>query len=243
MAEAVRLQKYLAQAGVASRRASETLIVAGRVRVNGIVVTELGTRVDPSRDVVELDGRRVEPAATVWYALHKPRGYLSTRSDPQGRPTLYDLLPRSMRSLFHVGRLDLDSEGLVLLTNDGDVAHRLLHPRYGIEREYEVELSTRIADDALRRLRRGVQLEDGRARAERVARLSPTRVTLTLREGRKREVRRMMAAVGQDVVRLLRVRYGPIRLGALAAGRWRALSGEERAALRGWTEPDTNGID
>jgi 23S rRNA pseudouridine2605 synthase len=228
----VRLQKYLAQAGVASRRQSETLIVSGRVRVNGVVVTELGTRVEPERDVVEVDGRPVRSASTEWVVLHKPVGYLSTRSDPQGRRTLYELLPPQLRRLFYVGRLDRDSEGLILLTNDGDVAHRMMHPRHGIEREYEVDVATPLADDVLRQLLRGVELDDGPARAARARRLAPARLALTLREGRKREVRRMLEAAGHRVVRLRRVRYGPIRLGALPAGRWRHLSAEEIAALQ-----------
>jgi len=228
----VRLQKYLAQAGVASRRQSETLIVAGRVRVNGVVVTELGTRVEPERDVVEVDGRPVRSATTEWVVLHKPVGYLSTRSDPQGRRTLYELLPPQLRRLFYVGRLDRDSEGLILLTNDGDVAHRMMHPRHGIEREYEVDVATPLADDVLQQLLRGVELDDGLARAERARRLASARLALTLREGRKREVRRMLEAAGHRVIRLRRVRYGPIRLGTLPAGRWRHLSAEEIAALQ-----------
>ena len=228
----VRLQKYLAQAGVASRRRSETLIVSGRVRVNGVVVTELGTRVEPEYDIIEVDGRPVRAAAAEWLALHKPIGYLSTRVDPQGRRTLYELLPPPLRRLFYVGRLDRDSEGLILLTNEGDVAHRLLHPRHGVEREYEVELDAAIGGDALQRLTRGVQLEDGPARAQRVRRLAPARIALTVREGRKREVRRMLEAVGRRVMSLRRVRYGPIRLGALPSGRWRRLAPQEVAALR-----------
>jgi 23S rRNA pseudouridine2605 synthase len=228
----VRLQKFLSQAGVASRRRGEDLITAGRVRVNGVVVTELGVRVDPVRDRIQVDGKRVRPAEPEWYAVHKPRGYLSTRSDPAERPTLYDLVPAAMKRLFYVGRLDYDSEGLVLLTNDGDTAHRLLHPRYGIEREYEVELEADIESDALDRLRRGVELEDGPARAETARRRAGNRITLILREGRKREVRRMLAAVGHTVVRLRRVRYGPIRLGSLPLGKWRHLEERELAALR-----------
>jgi 23S rRNA pseudouridine2605 synthase len=228
----VRLQKFLSQAGVASRRRGEDLITAGRVRVNGVVVTELGVRVDPVRDRIQVDGKRVRPAEPEWYAVHKPRGYLSTRSDPAERPTLYDLVPAAMKRLFYVGRLDYESEGLVLLTNDGDTAHRLLHPRYGIEREYEVELEADIESDALDRLRRGVELEDGPARAETARRRAGNRITLILREGRKREVRRMLAAVGHTVVRLRRVRYGPIRLGSLPLGKWRHLEERELAALR-----------
>ncbi|HUF50512.1 MAG TPA: pseudouridine synthase [Longimicrobiales bacterium] len=228
----VRLQKFLSQAGVASRRQGEEMIVQGRVRVNGKVVTELGVRVYPTRDRVQVDGERVRPALEEWYALHKPRGYLSTRSDPQGRPTLYELLPPPMRRLFYVGRLDYDSEGLILLTNDGDTAHRLLHPRYGIERDYEVELDEPIESDALAQLRRGVELEDGPARAESIRRRSGTVIIVTLREGRKREVRRMFEAVGKRVCRLRRVRYGPIKLGTLKSGEWRHLEEREVAALQ-----------
>lgn len=228
----VRLQKFLAQAGVASRRSSEQLIVDGRVTINGRPATELGVRVDPARDDVRVDGRRVRPAAPQWFALHKPRGFMSTRSDPEGRRTLYELVPASMRRLFHVGRLDYDSEGLVLLTNDGDTAHRLLHPRFGVDREYDVQLDRAIDDDALQQLRRGVHLDDGQARAHTARRKGGNRVVLTLREGRKREVRRMFGELGYDVKRLRRVRYGPIRLHELPVGEWRALEPREIAALR-----------
>lgn len=227
----IRLQKFLAQAGVASRRSSEELIVAGRVTINGRAATELGVRVQP-KDDVRVDGRRIRPAPPQWFALHKPRGYMSTRSDPEGRRTLYDLVPPPMRRLFYVGRLDFDSEGLVLLTNDGDTAHRLLHPRYGIDREYDVELDHQVDDTALEQLRRGVQLDDGPARARTVRRKGNRRVVLTLREGRKREVRRMFAELGYDVKRLRRVRYGPIRLDELPSGEWRALDERELESLR-----------
>ena len=227
----IRLQKFLAQAGVASRRSSEELIVEGRVTINGRVANELGVRVQRSDDV-RVDGKRIRPAESQWYALHKPRGYMSTRSDPQGRRTLYDLVPPPMRRLFYVGRLDFDSEGLVLLTNDGDTAHRLLHPRYGVDREYDVELEEQVDDAALEQLRRGVQLDDGRARARTVRRRGHNRVVLTLQEGRKREVRRMFAELGYRVIRLRRVRYGPIRLGDLPLGEWRALDARELDALR-----------
>ena len=231
-ARGIRLQKFLAQAGVASRRNSEELIVGGRVSINGRIATELGVRVDPRKDDVRVDGKRIRPAKSQWYALNKPRGFMSTRSDPEGRRTLYELVPSPMHRLFHVGRLDFDSEGLVLLTNDGDTAHRLLHPRYGVDREYDVELKEQIDDTALEQLRRGVQLDDGRARAHTVRRKGGRRVVLTLREGRKREVRRMFAELGYDVIRLRRVRYGPIRLGDLPAGEWRELDERELDALR-----------
>jgi 23S rRNA pseudouridine2605 synthase len=227
----IRLQKFLAQAGVASRRSSEELIVEGRVSINGRIASELGVRVQPTDDV-RVDGKRIRPAASQWYALHKPRGFMSTRSDPQGRSTLYDLVPPPMRRLFYVGRLDFDSEGLILLTNDGDTAHRLLHPRYGIDREYDVQLEAPVDDTALEQLRRGVQLDDGRAQARTVRRKGGNRVVLTLQEGRKREVRRMFAELGYRVVRLRRVRYGPIRLGDLPPGEWRELDARELQALR-----------
>lgn len=228
--QGIRLQKFLSQAGVASRRSSEELIVGGRVSINGRPATELGVRVQPTDDV-RVDGRRIRPAASQWYALHKPRGYMSTRSDPQGRQTLYDLVPPPMRRLFYVGRLDFDSEGLVLLTNDGDTAHRLLHPRYGVDREYDVELEEQVDDAALEQLRIGVQLDDGRARARTARRRGGRRVVLTLQEGRKREVRRMFAELGYRVIRLRRVRYGPIRLGDLPPGEWRPLDERELDAL------------
>jgi 23S rRNA pseudouridine2605 synthase len=233
----VRLQKFLSQAGVASRRHSEALITAGRVSVNGQVVTELGVRVDAGRDEVSVDGRRVVPARSEWYALHKPRGYLSTRRDPEGRATLYELVPERLRGLFHVGRLDYDSEGLVLLTNDGDTAHRLLHPRFGVDREYEVELDRNVDPGLIDRLQSGVQLEDGPAQAEAVRRVGPKRIRLTLREGRKREVRRMLAACDQLVRRLRRIRYGPIELGSLEPGAWRPLESREVRALRAVGRP------
>lgn len=231
-AAGVRLQKFLSQAGVASRRHGEDLIRDGRVSVNGTVVRELGTRVDPARDTVVVDGTLVRPAAPSWYLLHKPRGYLSTRSDPQERPTIYDLVPAAMQGLFYVGRLDYDSEGLVLLTNDGDTAHRMMHPSFGMEREYEVELDGRVDAALLDRLVRGVTLEDGPARAEAVERAGARRLRLTLREGRNREVRRLLAACGHDVLRLRRIRYGPIELGRQEPGTWRALTAHERNALR-----------
>ncbi len=236
MPEGIRLQKVLSQAGIASRRQAEDLIRAGRVRVNGARVTELGTRVDEKRDLIEVDGARVEARPVVWLALHKPAGYVTTRRDPQGRPTIYELVPEAMGSLFHAGRLDFESEGLVLLTNEGEVANRLMHPRYGTEREYEVEVQGAVSAAGMRRLRQGVELDDGPARAEDVQRLAGavagrTRLRVTLKEGRKREVRRMFAALGRPVERLVRVRYGPVRLGELAPGRWRRLTENERLAL------------
>ncbi|CAN5289309.1 pseudouridine synthase [soil metagenome] len=233
----VRLQAYLARAGVASRRASEELIRQGRVRVNGRVVTLLGSKVDPAQDRVEVDGEVVRTEALTWVALHKPRGYVTSRTDAFGRPTIYALLPPRFHSLFHVGRLDRNSEGLLLLSNDGETANRLLHPRYGTTKEYLVDVQGRVEREAIQQLTHGVQLEDGLARAESVDRLHQVdqdvfRIRMVLREGRKREVRRMCEAVGHPVRRLLRQRFGPIELGELPAGRWRIVSPTELGMLR-----------
>jgi 23S rRNA pseudouridine2605 synthase len=230
--EPLRLQAFLARAGVASRRASEELIASGRVAVNGHVVTTQGTKVRPGADRVTVDGMDVAPSETVWVALNKPRGYVTTRHDNYGRKTIYDLLPERFHSLFHVGRLDRDSEGLLLLTNDGDTANRLLHPRYGTTKEYLADVEGKPNNDALKRLLEGVELEDGVAAAEEVTRLHQTdvntfRLRVVLREGKKREVRRMLEAVGHPVVRLMRRRFGPVELGELPAGKWRILSAQE----------------
>lgn len=205
---------------------------AGRVRVNGQVVRELGVRVDAEQDRVEVDGRAVALQPPVWLALHKPRGYVTTRRDPRGRPTVYELIPPRHHGLFYVGRLDYLSEGLLLLTNQGDLAHRLLHPSFEVRRVYEVSVEGVPDDDVLAALREGVELEDGVARAETVERVpeqprTGSSLRLTLREGRKREVRRMLRAVGHPVRRLVRTRYGPVRLGNLPPGEWRELTPRE----------------
>jgi 23S rRNA pseudouridine2605 synthase len=233
MREQVRLQKLLARAGVASRRAAEDLIRDGKVRVNGQVVTVMGTTVDPELDVVTVDGKTIRTAPPVWIALHKPAGYVTTRGDPRGRRTVYDLLPPEHRRLLHVGRLDVESEGLLLLTNDGDGAHRLLHPRFGIQRVYDLTVEGTVGTEALKRLVSGVDLDDGVARVVGVRRLRSkrsdrSRLQVVLREGRNREVRRMMEAVGHPVTRLRRMAYGPVQLGTLPRGSWRPLTDEER---------------
>lgn len=232
-----RLQKFLANAGVASRRKAEELITSGRVKVNGRVVTELGTKIDDAKDVVVVSGKQIKSAEPIWIALHKPRGYLSTRQDPQGRPTVYDLLPPALHGLFYVGRLDLDSEGLLLLTNDGDTANRLLHPRYEVERVYEVLVRGELKPDRIEQLLEGVELDDGVATAQSVKVLglarNEMRLRIVLREGKKREVRRMLWAVGHKVLRLKRLSYGPIKLGRLPEGKWRKLSEAELASLPG----------
>ena len=234
----MRLSKFLANSGVASRRKAEELIEAGRVAVNGKVVTEQGTKVDPATDVVTVDRKRIESTEKMWIALHKPRSYMCTRADPQGRKTIYDLLPKELQSLFYVGRLEYDSEGLLLLTNDGDAAHRLLHPSFEVARVYDAIVDGAVTSEVVKKLSSGVELADGIARAESVS-VQPgrnekeSRVRLALREGRKREVRRMMSAVGHEVRRLRRVSYGPIKLGRLAAGEWRELTEAELKSLHG----------
>lgn len=232
----VRVQKFLSRAGVASRRKAEELMTEGRVRVNGEVVRELGTRIDPDEDAVTVDGRLVTRPPVRWILLHKPRGHLTTKRDPHGRPTVYDLLPDRFRGLRYVGRLDLDTEGLLLFTNEGDAVHRLLHPSWEVDREYRATVEGRPDRDTLRRLEEGVELEDGPARAVKARRAEDVGhgavLSLILKEGRKREVRRMCQAVGHPVTHLARVRFGPVELGEIPAGEWRELSDAEVRALR-----------
>jgi 23S rRNA pseudouridine2605 synthase len=235
--EPVRLQVYLARSGVASRRASEELISEGRVRVNGRPVTEPGTKVTPGKDRVVVDGKPVEPRKLVWVALHKPRGYVTTRDDPSDRRTVYDLLPPELHHLFHVGRLDRQSEGLLLLTNEGEAANRLLHPRYGIDKEYVATIEGDLTLEVLDRLVEGVEVEGEVLVADSVEVLAATdrdhtRLRLVLREGRYREVRRMLEAVGHPVTKLVRKRFGPIKLGKLRRGEWRELDADELNVLR-----------
>lgn len=233
-ARGTRLQKVLAQAGIASRRRSEELIRAGKVVVNGRTVTELGVRVDPERDRVTVEGRRLPPppAAFRHVLLHKPRGVITTRRDPRGRRTVYDLLGAEGRGLIYVGRLDRDAEGLLVLTSDGELAHRLAHPRYGVPREYRVRVEGEVDEPALRRgAHAGLPLEDGPTAPFEVEG-EGTVWRIVLREGRTHEVKRIFAAVGARVVRLRRMALGPLRLGSLAPGRWRALEGREVRALR-----------
>lgn len=237
MGEKQRLQKFLARAGVASRRGSEELIAEGRVAVDGVTVDTPGATVDPETSVVTVDGRRVERRPARWVALHKPPGYLCTREDPEGRPTVYDLLPVRFHDLFHVGRLDFLSEGLILLANEGDVAHRLLHPSSGTSRRYEVGLVAPAPERLAERLLEGVELEDGPAAADTAALLPGTggegpRLLMTLHEGRNREIRRMLDALGARIRYLRRLSFGPVELGPLEEGSWRELSSSELSALR-----------
>ncbi len=235
-AVAMRLGKYLAHAGVASRRAAEQMIAAGRVSVVGEICT------DPARDVddtseVSVDGRALAGAEPrVLYALHKPLGVLSTARDTHGRPTVVGLVPRKGLRLYPVGRLDADSSGLILLTNDGELANRLTHPRFEVPKTYRAKLgSGPPGEAALRSLREGVELEDGPTAPARVRRLSDGQIELTIHEGRNRQVRRMCAAVGHPVLELVRTRFGPLTLGALQPGEHRRLSAVEVERLRALT--------
>ena len=239
-----RLQKLLAEAGLASRRAAEGFLAEGRVRVNGKVAT-LGQRADPLRDRIELDGRPLVTPVTVHLAVHKPAGYLSSAHAERGRPSVVELVPQSWGRIWPAGRLDLDSEGLMLLTNDGRWAQRITHPRYGLQREYAVLLPQQPSSAARARLLAGVTLSDGAARLDalqageppteilRPPRESGAWLRATLSEGRKREVRRLFATVGYPVQRLVRVRIGPIGLAGLAPGAWRALEPGEVDVLAG----------
>lgn len=243
-----RLQKFLARAGVASRRGSEDLMTAGRVRVNGEVVTELGAKVVPLRDEVTVDGKPVTLATgPVYYALNKPKGYVTTMADTHGRPTVADLLPKGAPAgLFPVGRLDQDTTGLLLLTTDGELGHRLTHPRYHVPKTYIAQVRGEMTESEAVRLRRGVELDDGPTKPAQVRVQSATprvsRVEVVLTEGRKRQVRRMLDLVGHRVTALKRVSFGPVQLHDLALGETRPLTPNEVATLKrmaGLPESDT----
>lgn len=234
--DGIRLQKVLAQAGVGSRRTCDALVDSGRVRVNG-VVAKAGSRVDPARDQIEVDGTRiVVDAVPMVLMLNKPVGVVTTMSDDQGRPCIGDLVRGYPQRLFHVGRLDEMTEGLLLLTNDGDLAHRLMHPSHGVQKTYVARVRGRVSEGTVRQLLRGVQLGDGPARAD-VARIKAVNddwsvLELVLHEGRKRIVRRMCTAVGHPVERLTRTQIGSLGLAELRPGDMRELTAEEFARLR-----------
>lgn len=236
--EGVRLQKVLAQAGVASRRAAEQLIADGRVEVNGRLVIEQGVRVNPETDHIRVDGSRIPPPRRhVYLVLNKPRGVISTMEDPEGRPTLTEYLPRNVPRLFHVGRLDGETTGLLVMTNDGDLAQQLSHPSHEVSKTYLAEVEGVVENSVLKRLSKGVTLEDGRVHADKIKLVSRSPHTersmleVTLHSGANRVVRRMLESVGHPVRKLSRTRFGPIRLGRLPLGETRELSREEIGAL------------
>lgn len=230
-----RLQKFLSRAGVASRRAAEELIEAGRVTVNGRAVREMGLKIDPDRDTVKVDGRRVRPEALVTVMLHKPYGYLSTTKDPRGRRVVTDLLGEKGPRLYPVGRLDYDATGLLLLTNDGELAQRLTHPRYQVPRTYRVTVEGEVSRETLERLFAGVAVE-GRAvpAGVKVRKLEAGKTVLeiTVREGRYHLLKRLLAQVGHPVLKLKRIAFGPLKLGRLPRGAHRLLTREEMEALK-----------
>jgi 23S rRNA pseudouridine2605 synthase len=234
-----RLQKILARAGLASRREAERWIVEGRITVNGAVVRKLGSQADPAKDSIKVDGKRVKPAAApLYYAFHKPPGIITTLNDPEHRPDLTPFLVRlgEKRRVFPVGRLDYNTTGLLLLTNDGELALRLTHPRFGVKKLYRAKLSACPTEEALIHLRKGIRLDDGMTAPARVWVIEKLKknawVEIEVHEGRKREVRRMFEVLGYFVEKLIRIRVGPISLGALAPGELRPLSQSEIQSLK-----------
>ena len=225
----MRLNAYLARTGVASRRGADELIKRGRVRVNG-VTGELNTFVNEG-DVVDLDGRLLLPQPLAYVLLHKPAGVVTTASDPHGRPTVVDLVEQESR-VVPVGRLDADTTGVLLLTNDGELAHRLAHPRYEVEKVYEAEVEGEPSDEALARLEQGIELDDGPTAPAGAHRLGPSRIELSIHEGRKHQVKRMLEAVGHPVTQLHRGRYADLTTQGLEPGQWRELTEEEVGSLR-----------
>jgi 23S rRNA pseudouridine2605 synthase len=227
----VRLNRFLAAAGIGSRRECDELIATGRVTINGQRCTDFSAQ-PTGRDHVKVDGRLVHIDAPVTIVLHKPAGFVSTRTDPHARDTIFDLLPPKFPRLFNIGRLDAVSEGLLILTNDGRLAQELSHPRYKVEKEYEVVLDRPWDPSLTTKLRRGIFLDDLRARILRLHEIGPTRLRVVLQQGINRQIRRMFEAVGYKVKRLVRVRIGDVRLGDLPRGHWRALSKRELELLR-----------
>lgn len=238
-----RLNKFLAHAGVGSRRHCDDLIKAGRVSIDGAVVRELATRVEPGQDV-KVDGQPLHEEKLVYWLVNKPRGYLCTNHDPQRRPLAIHLVPKVSQRVYTVGRLDESSEGLLLLTNDGDLAHRLMHPRFGVEKTYLVQVAGNPSSEDLKQLLKGVWLSDGHVKARQVKRLKrqgqSTWLRIVLSEGKNREIRRMLARLQHKVVRLRRIALGPVELGHLATGKARPLSRGEIASLRRASRPRTD---
>ena len=229
----IRLNKLIADAGITSRRGADELIGDGRVSVDGIIVREMGSKIDPAINQVMVDGETITASLTKTYlALHKPRGVVSTMYDPEGRPSLSDFISLRKERLFHVGRLDKESEGLILLTNDGEMTFRATHPSYGLEKTYLIEFVGALPRGVESTLMKGVELEDGLGRVLDFKSLSPTWIEVTIHEGRYHIIRRLMEAVGVEVVRLVRTRFGPIVLGDILEGRWRDLNEVELLNLR-----------
>jgi pseudouridine synthase len=238
----MRLQRFLALAGVASRRRCEGLITSGRVKVNGEVARELGTKVDPDRDVIELDGKRVVIEKKVYVLLNKPRGYLSTVADERGRPTVSDLVKDLPFRVFPVGRLDMDTQGVILLTNDGALCHGLTHPRFGVEKVYRAEVAGKPSRQALQQLAEGVDIGGVTTSPARVKLIQAgddrSVVEITVHEGRKRQIKRMCKAVGHPVLQLDRIEVGGLRAGSLKPGEYRLLSEAEVETLKQSVSPD-----
>jgi 23S rRNA pseudouridine2605 synthase len=231
----VRLQKFLADAGVASRRASEQVIAAGRVTVNGKVIKELGSKVDPDTDHVAVDGRPLKSKRKLYLAVHKPKGCICSRNDPEGRPSVDDLLPKEWNNLYSVGRLDYQSEGLIFYTNDGDFSLKLTHPRYGVRKKYRATVAGMVTPDMAAQMEKGMFHEGENLKAEQVRILKAAHghslVEMTLREGKNREVRRLFESLGLTVEKLQRTQIGPIKLGELPKGKWRTLTATEIKSL------------
>ena len=229
----MRLNKIIADAGITSRRGADELIESGRVTVDGIAIREMGSKFDPEKVQVAVDGETIKRSMTKSYlALHKPKGVLSTMFDPDGRPSLSDFIDLRKERLFHVGRLDKDSEGLILLTNDGDLTFRATHPSFGLEKTYIIEYDGKLPTGVDKVLLKGVELEDGMGRVLTFKELSPRWIEVSIHEGRYHIIRRLMEAVEVDVLRLIRTKFGPISLGDTPEGRWRDLNNGELTNLR-----------
>ncbi len=232
----IRLNKFLAHAGAGSRRHCDNLVAAGRVSIDGHVVRELGLQVDPEKHEVSVDGQPVQAERSVYWVMNKPRGYLCTNHDPAGRPRAVDLVQHVAQRVYTVGRLDESSEGLLLLTNDGELAYRLMHPRFGVEKTYDVLVFGSPSKEDQQQLLKGVWLSDGHVHARRVKRLKArgesTWLRIVLAEGKNREIRRLLARLGHKVLRLKRIAIGPIRLGTLKSGKTRKLDHDELEQLR-----------
>ena len=229
----MRLNKIIADSGVTSRRGADELIESGRVSVNGLVIRELGSKFDPDLVQVMVDGETITCSMSKSYlVLHKPKGVLSTMFDPEGRPSLDDFIDLRKERLFHVGRLDKDSEGLILLTNDGDLTFRATHPSFGLEKTYIIEFDGTLPQGVDKILLKGVELEDGMGRVLSFRQISPRWIEVSIHEGRYHIIRRLMEAVGVDVLRLIRTKFGPISLGDTPEGRWRDLNSTELLNLQ-----------